>query len=43
MISGMNALFNLVTVGPPITSIGDTFVWSFESPDGKPYVGPAPA
>ena len=43
MISGMNALFNLVTMGPPMTGLGDAFVWSFVTKDGVPFIGPAPA
>lgn len=41
IIAGMNALFNIVAMGPPLESIGDVLVWSFVSMDGREFIGPA--
>ena len=43
IISGMNALFNIVSMGPPLKSAGDVLVWSFVSLDGREVIGPAAA
>lgn len=43
IIAGMNALFNIVSMGPPLESAADVFVWSFVSMDERPFIGPAAA